>query len=57
MIKVYCQSDEEEIYINPNHIVCMYSINEGLTMLKLIGNIQYRVKESTEEILDLINKN
>lgn len=56
MIKVYCPSEKQEIYINPNHIVYMYSINEDLTMVKLVGNIKFRVKGTTEEILALINK-
>lgn len=56
MIKVYCQTDEQEIYINPNHIVYMYSINDDLTMLKLVGNIKIAVKGTTEEILAFIKE-
>ena len=57
MIKVYCPKERKEIYINPNHIVYMYSIKEDLTMVKLVGNIQFGVKETIEEILALINEN
>lgn len=56
MIKVYCQTEEEEIYINPIHIVYMYSISEDLTLMELVGNNKIRVKGSTEEILALINE-
>ena len=57
MIKVYCPSEKEYIYINPNHIIYMYSINEDLTMIELVENLQFRVKDSIEEILALINEN
>lgn len=55
MIKVYCPSEKQEIYINPNHIVYMYSINEDLTKLN-VGGIQFTVKGTTEEILALIKE-
>ena len=55
MIKVYCPSEKQEIYINPNHIVYMYSINEDLTKLN-VGGIQFAVKGTTEEILALIKE-
>lgn len=55
MIKVYCPSEKQDIYINPKHIVYMYSINEDLTIVN-VGGIQFRVKGTTEEILALINE-
>jgi len=56
MIKLYCPSNRDNIYINPNHIIYMYSISNVLTLVQLVGDIEFRVEESIEEILALINK-
>lgn len=58
MIKLYCPSKKDYIYINPNHISYMYPAIGDLTMVKVIASrdIEFHVEETIEEILALINK-
>jgi hypothetical protein len=53
-IKLHLENNNHFIYININHIVSLYTL-PGCTSVGTTDS-PYRVKESQEEIIEIINK-
>jgi hypothetical protein len=53
-IKLHLQSHDDVIDININHIVSLYQLS-GCPAVETTNSV-YRVTESVEEILEMINK-
>jgi len=58
-IKLHLQSSGDVIYINVNHIISLYP-RDNCTLLSMPDSPHpdslYRMKESVEEIMEIINK-
>ena len=53
MIKLTAYSNGAELYINHEHIVSVYALDEGKTEVVLTGDVIYRVKEGAYTIASL----
>ena len=53
MIKLTAYSNGAELYINHEHIVSVYALEEGKTEVVLTGDVIYRVKEGAYTIASL----
>ena len=53
MIKLTTYREGNELYINHEHIVSVYALEEGKTEVVLTGDVIYRVKEGAYTIASL----
>ena len=63
-IKLTATVDDEEIYVNVEHIVCVYKVEKGTHVIvkfyidkKIQRDGGYLVKESPEAIISMIESN